>query len=181
MDGMFSADAPHSAAAEAGETRVAVAAVGQRRFKALIVSRLPEKQTYSTVEGGITRKGFNLSLTWVEAFKALAPQLMRAQRRVGVMTLEQVGVVSHAHAPPAILDPRFNQTIFLEDEEDLEEALNAHVSNATGGVLFRVVMQPPPPSKLPKQNISQWMHTYWRCSFFFILFPSLFRGLAPRR
>lgn len=178
---MFSADAPHSAAAEAGETRVAVAAVGQRRFKALIVSRLPEKQTYSTVEGGITRKGFNLSLTWVEAFKALAPQLMRAQRRVGVMTLEQVGVVSHAHATTAILDPRFNQTIFLEDEEDLEEALNAHVSNATGGVLFRVVMQPPPPSKLPKQNISQWMHTYWRCSFFFILFPSLFRGLAPRR
>ena len=82
----------------------------QRRLNALIMSRLPGKQTYSTAEGEIKRKRFDLSLTSAAAFKALAPQLVTAQRRVGFMTLEQVGVVPHAHATTAMLDPGFSNS-----------------------------------------------------------------------
>ena len=107
------------------------------------MSRLPGKQTYSTAEGEIKRKRFDLTLTSGEAFKVLAPQLVMAERRVGFMTLEQVGVVPHAHATTAMLDPGFKQAVFLTDEEDLEEALHEHVTDSTGGLLFRVVVQEP--------------------------------------
>jgi hypothetical protein len=146
MDGIFSADAPQSAAAAAAAAReagAAAAAAGQRRLNALVMSRLPGKQTYGMAEGEIKRKKFDLTLTSAEAFKVLAPQLVTAERRVGFMTLEQVGVVPHAHATTAMLDPGFKQAVFLTDEEDLEEALHEYVTDSTGGVLFRVVVQEP--------------------------------------
>jgi hypothetical protein len=86
-------------------------------------------------EGEIKRKKFDITMTSAEAFKVLAPQLVTAERRVGF--------VPHAHATTAMLDPGFKQAVFLTDEEDLDEALHEHVTDSTGGVLFRVVVQEP--------------------------------------
>jgi hypothetical protein len=104
-----------------------------------VLSRSEGRREYSKAEGPLHRTWLDPSLTAKEAFKEMAPDLVRARERIKEMDLEELGLVEQQHATTNILEPGFKHLEIVSDARDMMEPLSEHLDAGTGAIVFRVV------------------------------------------